>query len=111
MNSLVFLNRIVKRMKPAHVMAFIVAAVSGVILLVYRWVNPDQQAEKHFRDHDNQVAYRVMEACYVVILAAAAFNFRYLLYDLGGEVVASAMPSVAAPLSKALKGIRRRAAR
>lgn len=103
---LVFVHRIIKKMKPATAMALIIAAVSGTVLIMYKWVNPDRQAERHFLEHDNQVAYKVMEACYIVILVAAAFNFRYLLFDLGSEVMSSVMPTVvASKSSKAYKAL------
>lgn len=79
---------------PDHVTALIVAIASGLVLLAYKWVNPDKEAERHFLEHDNVAAYRVMEGCYIVILAAAAYNFRYLLFDLGKELFVASIASL-----------------
>ena len=75
-----------ERLTPSHVTALTVAAVSGFVILTYQWINPDKQAERHYLEHENYIAYRVMEGCYLVILSAAVFNFRYLLFDVGKEL-------------------------
>jgi hypothetical protein len=60
------------------VVAGIAAAVSTCVLLAFRAVNPGQGAE-HYYMRENKVLYRVMQLCYVVIIASIAFNARYAL--------------------------------
>lgn len=80
----------------SHVTALAVAGVSGAVLMAYGYINPNREAEQYFKDHDSPMAYRVMEACYIVILAAAAFNLRYVLFDLGGTFLRSLATAAAA---------------
>lgn len=84
-------------MTPDHVTALVVVVVSGIVILAYNWINPDKEAERHYLEHENHVAYRVMEGCYIVILTAAAYNFRFLIFDIGKELV---FPFVSMALAK-----------
>lgn len=72
-----------------HVTALIVAGISGAVLMAYRYMNPNREAEQFFKDNDRPTVYRVMEGCYIVIMAAAAFNLRFVLFDVGGAFMAS----------------------
>ena len=86
-NFLSVFTKVRRKMTPDHVTALIVVIVSGIVLLAYKWINPDREAERHFIEHDNHIAYRVMEGCYIVILTATAYNVRYLLFDIGKEIL------------------------
>ena len=108
-NMQTFLSHVVNKIKPVHVTAFLVAIVSGVVILAYKWVNPNKEAERHFIEHENYAAYRVMEGCYIVILAAAAYNFRYLVFDVVKEVLYSTAPVLSSAVVAATKS--KRAAR
>ena len=75
------------------VMAVLVAAVSSVVLLAYRSANPDNSAEHHYA-RENHGAYRLMQVCYVVIIASIGFNLRFLLFEAVGAFVRVASPAV-----------------
>lgn len=81
------------------VMALLVAAVSSVVLLAYRSANPDNSAEHHYA-RENHGAYRLMQVCYVVIIASIGFNCRFLLFEAVGAVVRVVAPSSAAKINK-----------
>jgi hypothetical protein len=100
------LPQIVKKIKPVHVTAFLVSIVSGIVILAYKWVNPNKEAERHYIEHENYAAYRVMEGCYIVILAAAAYNFRYLVFDVVKEVFYSTAPVLSSEVVKSKRAVR-----
>lgn len=74
------------------VMAVLIAAVSSVVLLAYRSANPDSSAEHHYA-RENHGMYRLMQVCYVVIIASIGFNLRFLLFEVVRAVVRVAVPS------------------
>lgn len=74
------------RLSRVHVTALAVAGVSSIVLLAYWFVNPDREAEEYYK-HSNATAHRVMQACYVVILASAAFNLRFVVLDVAGSAL------------------------
>jgi hypothetical protein len=62
------------------VMAVLIALVSSVVLLAYRNANPGQGAE-HYYMRENHSMYRVMQVCYVVIMASIGFNLRFVVFE------------------------------
>ena len=88
------MKTIASMITPEHVTALIVAVVSGIVIITYKWINPNNEAERHFIEHNNYAAYRVMEGCYIVILTAAVYNFRFLLFDAGQKAFASIAPLI-----------------
>lgn len=71
------------------VIALVMAAAAGLVLLAYRAVNPGQGAE-HYYARENMNAYRVMQVCYVVIVASIGFNLRFVAMEVMGGITASA---------------------
>ena len=70
------------------VMAGVIALVSSAVLLAYRSANPDKGAE-HYYSRENHHMYRVMQVCYVVILASIGFNLRFLFFEVVGATALS----------------------
>ena len=70
------------------VMAAVIAIVSSAVLLAYRSANPDKGAE-HYYSREHHHAYRVMQVCYVVILASIGFNMRFLFFEVIGATALS----------------------
>ena len=62
------------------VMAVIIVSVSSIVLLAYRSANPEQMAEHYYRN-ENENMYRVMQICYIVIIASIGFNVRFILFE------------------------------
>ena len=74
------------------VLAALVAAVASAVLLAYRIYNPDRAAENYFAAHasegaHNRAAYRLMQICYVVIISAAAFNLRFVVFEVARPAI------------------------
>ena len=63
------------------VVALAMAAASSLVLLVYRTANPGEGAEHYFM-RENRNAYRIMQVCYVIIIASIGFNLRYAALEL-----------------------------
>ena len=62
-----------------------IAAVSGAILFAYRRYDPEKTVENYFLREQgplHAVAYHVMIGCSIVIMAAAAFNFRFVVFEV-----------------------------
>lgn len=101
------------RLTHSQISALIIAGVSSMVLLAYHLVNPDREAEKYFlsgkgadESGSSEWTYRVMEACYIVILGSAAFNFRYVVFDVVGSAVRQHIEQVigvGAPMAKGAK--------
>ena len=72
------------------VMAVVIAAVSSVVLLAYRSANPEQGAENYYRS-ESHGTYRVMQVCYVVIIASIGFNIRFVLFEAVSAAAAVAL--------------------
>jgi hypothetical protein len=63
----------------------VIASVSGAILLAYRQYDPEKTVESYFLREPgtlHAIAYHVMIGCSIVIMAAAAFNFRFVVFEL-----------------------------
>jgi hypothetical protein len=58
--------------------ALVLLVVSSVVLMTFRVVNPGQGAE-HYYMRENQVMYRLMQLCHVVIVVSVLFNVRYIM--------------------------------
>lgn len=86
------LSLILEKVKPVHVTALIVGIVSCLVIVSYKWANPNKEAERHFIEQENFIAYRVMEACYIVILTAAVLNLRYVVVEIAKEIIYTAGP-------------------
>jgi hypothetical protein len=61
--------------------AFVVASVAGIVMLACRVANPNQDVE-HYYKRKHKPLYYLMKLCYVVILAAAMFNARYIVMNV-----------------------------
>ena len=70
--------------------SLIVAAVSTFILLDYRFANPGHGAEHYYLRENHRAAYRIMQACSVIIMASIAFNLRFVFF----EIAHAAMPQL-----------------
>ena len=62
-----------------------IAAISTAVLLGFRATNPGQGAE-HYYSRENRALLHVMQACYVVVMAAIVFNVRHVLSEVIGAV-------------------------
>lgn len=68
-------------------LAAVVAAVASAVLLAYRALNPGGAAELYFAEHEHhQLAHRLMQICYVVVMSAAAFNLRFVAVELARPI-------------------------
>ena len=72
------------------VMAIVIAAVSSVVLLAYRSANPEKGAESYYHDEHHGM-YRIMQVCYVVIIASIGFNVRFVLFETVSAAATLAM--------------------
>ena len=63
------------------VIALAMAAAASLVLQGYRMSNPGQGAE-HYYMREHRGAYRVMQVCYVVIVASIGFNLRFVALEL-----------------------------
>lgn len=54
------------------------AAVSGLVYVVYRYANPFLGAEHYYLRQDRRL-YAVMKVCYFVIIVSLALNARFLV--------------------------------
>ena len=81
------------------VMAVIIASVSSVVLLAYRSANPEQAAESYYLS-EGSAMYRIMQICYVVIIASIGFNVRFILFETLSVATKVAIPSATKRLRK-----------
>ncbi len=79
------------------VTALAIACVSSLVLAGYKAVNPGEGAE-HYYMRENKTAYKIMQVCYVIIVASIGFNLRYAALEIlsGMTTTTPAAPSAAA---------------
>ena len=76
------------RWTPQLIISIGLAIVSTTVLCTFRVMNPWQGAEHYYmREHRN--VYRVMQACYVIIVASIGFNLRFAAIEVWSDVTGS----------------------
>ena len=78
--------------RPDLVSALVVASVAGMVLLAYRAANPANGVE-YFYKLRHRPLFHLIQLCNVALMAALAFNARFLVLELvawGGRVVMAA---------------------
>ncbi len=100
---LAWIHRLLARIRWSHnlVTALAIACVSSLVLASYKAVNPGQGAE-HYYMRENKTAYKIMQVCYVVIVASIGFNLRYVAMEIlsGTAVLPEASSSPASRSSR-----------
>ncbi len=67
--------------------ALCIAALAGAVLVAFLHANPGRGAHHYWR-HTHKPTYAVMNMCEVVIVAAIAYNARFVLAHLFRGLVA-----------------------
>lgn len=65
--------------------AFILICISGVLLIVIKYIGDYDQVEKFLHEND-RTKYYLMKACYLVLTLTLAINIRYAMSKFISEL-------------------------
>lgn len=64
-----------------HILALVLAAVSGVCLLIFYFQNKYKRIERWYY-YQNKYLYILLELCYYLLFISFVFNARYMVYEI-----------------------------
>jgi uncharacterized membrane protein HdeD (DUF308 family) len=64
-----------------HILALVLAAISGVCLIVFYFQNKYKRIERWYY-YQNKYLYILLELCYYLLFISFVFNARFMVYEI-----------------------------